>query len=55
MEQSWDLIRICKSTIKEKGSSWKDSSEARYLKRKLELEKAVKSRNSEKQYHQKDY
>ena len=40
MEQSWELIRICKSTIKEKGSGWKDSSEARNLQRKLELEKA---------------
>ena len=39
MEQSWDLIRICKKTIKEKGKGWKESSESRNAQKKLEIEK----------------
>ena len=40
MEQSWDLIRICKKTIKEKGKGWKESSESRNAQQKLEIIKS---------------
>ena len=40
MEKSWELIRICKKTIKEKGKGWTENSESRNAQQKLEIIKS---------------
>ena len=48
LEKSWELIRVCKKTIKEQGPGWQESKEKREQQRKLEIEKADRMKRAEK-------